>query len=98
MKTPSARFSNSPSGIARVEVSAGADEAAFAAPDASGEDQPMAPVPFDLSLLDNEPAVASADSEPQADIAPISAEPAIAADAPAEPVTPEPSASPVPAE
>jgi two-component system chemotaxis sensor kinase CheA len=81
-----------------LEVSAGADEAAFAAPTASGEDQPMAPVPFDLSLLDNEPAVASADSEPQADIAPISAEPAIAADAPAEPVTPEPSASPVPAE
>ena len=39
------------------EVTPGADEEAFAAQTASGEDQPMAPVPFDLSMLEDEPAV-----------------------------------------
>ena len=40
-----------------VRSHAGADEEAFAAQTASGEDQPMAPVPFDLSMLEDEPAV-----------------------------------------
>ena len=36
-----------------IEITPGADEEAFAALSASGEDQPMAPVPFDLSLLED---------------------------------------------
>jgi two-component system chemotaxis sensor kinase CheA len=78
--------SSSPSGIARSRVTAGADEAAFAAAkSASGEDQPMAPVPFDLSLLDGEPA---SRKPRQRTASPTSRRfppaPAIAADAPAE--------------
>lgn len=44
---------------ATVEITAGADEEAFAAPSASGDDQPMATVPFDLSLLEDLPAVSA---------------------------------------
>ncbi len=42
-----------------VEIKAGADEEAFAAPTASGEEQPMAAVPFDLSLLEDVSPVSS---------------------------------------
>lgn len=48
-----------------VEITAGADEEAFAAPAASGEDQPMAAVPFDLSLLEDQPAVPAEAAAPR---------------------------------
>jgi len=57
-----------------VEITAGADEEAFAAPDAMGEEQPMAAVPFDLSLLEDEPVVAAETAAPEA--APAAQEPA----------------------
>ncbi|WP_340160971.1 chemotaxis protein CheA [uncultured Hoeflea sp.] len=57
-----------------VEITAGADEEAFAAPDAMGEEQPMAAVPFDLSLLEDEPVVATETAAPEA--APAAQEPA----------------------
>tara|TARA_R110002020_G_scaffold5841_9_gene24039 strand:+ start:1420 stop:3708 length:2289 start_codon:yes stop_codon:yes gene_type:complete len=40
-----------------IEITPGADEEAFSAQTVSGEDQPMAPVPFDLSMLDDAPVV-----------------------------------------
>ncbi|WP_417432432.1 chemotaxis protein CheA [Hoeflea sp.] len=49
---------------ATVEITAGADEEAFAAPAASGEEQPMAAVPFDLSLLEDQPAVSAEAAAP----------------------------------
>ncbi|MDF1608833.1 chemotaxis protein CheA [Hoeflea sp. YIM 152468] len=51
---------------AEIEITAGADDEAFADPDASAADQPMAPVPFDLNLLDDLPVVSdeAAASEP----------------------------------
>ena len=49
-----------------VEITAGADEEAFAAPAASGEDQPMAAVPFDLSLLEDQPPVSAEAAAPAA--------------------------------
>ena len=60
-----------------VEITAGADEEAFAAPAASGEDQPMAAVPFDLSLLEEQPAVPAEAAAPAAP-APAAGEPALA--------------------
>lgn len=48
-----------------LEVTPGADEEAFAATTADGEEQPMAPVPFDLSLLDSEPADSSTEQAPE---------------------------------
>lgn len=60
-----------------VEITAGADEEAFAAPAASGEDQPMAAVPFDLSLLEDQPAVPAEAAAPAAP-APAAGEPALA--------------------
>ncbi|MCC0014368.1 MAG: chemotaxis protein CheA [Hoeflea sp.] len=60
-----------------VEITAGADEEAFAAPAASGEDQPMAAVPFDLSLLEDQPAVPAEAAAPPAP-APAAGEPALA--------------------
>ena len=59
-----------------VEITAGADEEAFAAPASNGEEQPMAAVPFDLSLLEDEPAV------PAEAPAPAAAAPEAVADAP----------------
>lgn len=60
-----------------VEITAGANEEAFAAPAASGEEQPMAAVPFDLSLLEDQPAAAA---EAAAPVSPAAAagEPALA--------------------
>lgn len=49
-----------------VEITAGADEEAFAALDAQGEDQPMAAIPFDLSLLEDVPAVSAEAAAPEA--------------------------------
>ncbi|WP_299865987.1 chemotaxis protein CheA [uncultured Hoeflea sp.] len=85
-----------------LEVTAGADEEAFAATSASGEDQPMAPVPFDLSLLDDaapvvtaaEPAaeaqtLAAADSAPEPEPAAPAPAPALAAEADAPLAPPE---------
>ncbi|KGF68503.1 chemotaxis protein CheA [Hoeflea sp. BAL378] len=40
-----------------IEITPGSDDEAFSAPTAAGEDQPMAPVPFDLSMLEEEPVV-----------------------------------------
>ena len=60
-----------------VEITAGADEEAFSAPAASGEDQPMAAVPFDLSLLEDEPPVSAEAAAPVAP-APAAGEPALA--------------------
>ncbi|MCZ4290488.1 chemotaxis protein CheA [Hoeflea alexandrii] len=60
-----------------VEITAGADEEAFSAPAASGEDQPMAAVPFDLSLLEDEPPVSAEAAAPAAP-APAAGEPALA--------------------
>ena len=57
-----------------IEVTPGADEEAFSAPSASGEDQPMAPVPFDLSMLDDEPAVAPEAAAPAAPAAEAAAD------------------------
>jgi len=57
-----------------VEITAGADEEAFAAPDAMGEEQPMAAVPFDLPLLEDEPVVATETAAPEP--APAAQEPA----------------------
>ncbi|MEM5471513.1 chemotaxis protein CheA [Hoeflea sp. AS60] len=54
-----------------VEIKAGADEEAFAALNASGEEQPMAAVPFDLSLLEDQPSVSS---EPAVSETPAAAE------------------------
>ena len=74
-----------------IEIKAGADEEAFAAQTASGEDQPMAPVPFDLSLLEDEPAapVAEAAADPVAEPVPAKAEqPAVPAAAEEEPLAP----------
>ncbi len=62
-----------------VEITAGADEEAFAAPDAQGGDQPMAAVPFDLSLLEDVPAVSAEAAAPEAP-APAAAAPAAAGD------------------
>lgn len=62
-----------------VEITAGADEEAFAAPDAQGGDQPMAAVPFDLSLLEDVPAVSAEAAAPEA-AAPAAAAPAAAGD------------------
>ncbi|MBU4531149.1 MAG: chemotaxis protein CheA [Hoeflea sp.] len=72
------------------EVTPGADEEAFAAQTVLGEDQPMAPVPFDLSMLDDEPAMPVAAAEPAVVVsmpAPAVAEPAAnpAEDAPLAP-------------
>ncbi|VVT25745.1 chemotaxis protein CheA [Hoeflea sp. EC-HK425] len=64
-----------------VEITAGADEEAFAAPDAQGGDQPMAAVPFDLSLLEDVPAVSAEAAAPEAPApAPAAAAPAAAGD------------------
>lgn len=60
-----------------VEITAGADEEAFAAPAVSGDDQPMAAVPFDLSLLEDQPAVSAEAAAPAAP-APAAGEPALA--------------------
>lgn len=60
-----------------VEITAGADEEAFAAPAASGEDQPMAAVPFDLSLLEDQPPVSAEAAAPAAPAA-AAGEPALA--------------------
>ena len=49
-----------------VEITAGADEDAFAAPDESGEEKPMAAVPFDLSLLEDAPVVSTEAAAPEA--------------------------------
>lgn len=49
-----------------VEITAGADEEAFAATTDSGEEQPMAAVPFDLSLLEDAPAIAAEAAAPEA--------------------------------
>jgi two-component system chemotaxis sensor kinase CheA len=49
-----------------IEITAGADEEAFAALDAQGEDQPMAAIPFDLSLLEDAPAVSAEAAAPEA--------------------------------
>ncbi|MEQ8481896.1 MAG: chemotaxis protein CheA [Hoeflea sp.] len=70
-----------------LEITPGADEEAFAALSAQGEDQPMAPVPFDLSMLDDEPAVAPGEEPAEVAAAP---EPAAAAPANADeaPVAP----------
>ena len=53
-----------------VEITAGADEEAFAAPASNGEEQPMAAVPFDLSLLEDEPAVPAEAPAPAAALSP----------------------------
>jgi two-component system, chemotaxis family, sensor kinase CheA len=60
-----------------VEITAGADEEAFAAPASSGEEQPMAAVPFDLSLLEDQPTVSAEAAAPQAP-ASAAGEPALA--------------------
>ena len=60
-----------------VEITAGADEEAFAAVDAQGDDQPMAAVPFDLSLLEDAPAISAEAAAPPA-AAPAAAAPAAA--------------------
>jgi two-component system, chemotaxis family, sensor kinase CheA len=60
-----------------VEITAGADEEAFAAPAASGEEQPMAAVPFDLSLLEDQPPVSAEAAAPAAPAA-AAGEPALA--------------------
>ena len=41
----------------QIEITPGADDEAFPAQTVTGEDQPMAPVPFDLSMLEDEPVV-----------------------------------------
>jgi len=69
---------------ATIEITAGADEAAFAAPSASGDEQPMAAVPFDLSLLEDQPAVAPEAAAPAAEPAAAAAP---AADAPLAPAS-----------
>ncbi|MDP3526164.1 MAG: Hpt domain-containing protein, partial [Hoeflea sp.] len=58
------------------EVKPGADEALFSVHTDSGEDLPMAPVPFDLSMLDEEPAAAApvADAPAPAVVAAVSVE------------------------
>lgn len=61
-----------------IEVTAGADEEAFSAQSVSGEDQPMAPVPFDLSMLEDELAVPVEAAAPAA----VVSTPAVVADAP----------------
>jgi len=65
---------------ATVEITAGADEEAFAAPAASGAEQPMAAVPFDLSLLEDQLAVSAEAAAPEAP-APAAAEDAALAPA-----------------
>lgn len=49
-----------------VEITASADDEAFSAPNASGEEQPMAAIPFDLSLLEDEPVVPVETAAPEA--------------------------------
>jgi two-component system chemotaxis sensor kinase CheA len=77
-----------------LEITAGADEEAFAAKSESGEEQPMAPVPFDLSLLDGASSAAPEEAQseaeapapaatPAAEVAPAEAAPA--AEAPLAP-------------
>jgi len=61
-----------------VEITAGADEEAFSAPDAAGEEQPMAAIPFDLSLLEDEPVVVA---EAEAPVAAAAEQPAALAPA-----------------
>lgn len=73
-----------------LEITAGADEEAFSALSASGEDQPMAPVPFDLSLLSDAPSLDPA-KQPEAEVAAVpaaAAAPAAAAPAAEAPVAP----------
>jgi two-component system chemotaxis sensor kinase CheA len=77
-----------------LEITAGADEEAFAAPSASGEDQPMAPVPFDLSLLSDAPSLAPEDVQPEAAAAPEAAKAAAAAPVAAAPAEEAPLAPP----
>ena len=60
-----------------VEITAGADEEAFAAPTNSGEEQPMAAIPFDLSLLEDQPAISTEVAAPEA-AAPAAEEAALA--------------------
>lgn len=60
-----------------IEITAGADEEAFSAPSASGEEQPMAAIPFDLSLLEDEPLVPAEAAAPEAPAA-AAGEPALA--------------------
>lgn len=69
-----------------LEITAGADEEAFSATSASGEDQPMAAVPFDLSLLSDAPSLAPEEVQPEATPEPAAAPAAapVAAAAPAE--------------
>ncbi|WP_417425921.1 chemotaxis protein CheA [Hoeflea sp.] len=47
-----------------LEISTGADEDMSATAEASGGEEPMAPVPFDLSLLDDAPVMAAQAVEP----------------------------------
>ncbi|WP_420410599.1 chemotaxis protein CheA [Hoeflea sp.] len=70
-----------------LEITPGADEEAFAAQSEDGEDQPMAPVPFDLSMLDDVPAVAAVEEPAEAADAPApaAAAPAAADEAPVAP-------------
>ncbi|WP_422372634.1 chemotaxis protein CheA [Hoeflea sp.] len=72
-----------------LEITPGADEEAFAALSPEGEDQPMAPVPFDLSMLDEAPAVAPGEEPAEAAAAPeaSAAAPATAEDAPVAPAS-----------
>ncbi|OCW56215.1 chemotaxis protein CheA [Hoeflea olei] len=70
-----------------IEVTPGADEELFSVHSDSGEDLPMAPVPFDLSMLDEEPAVPAEEATPSnvvelAKPAAAVQEPAAAAEAP----------------
>ena len=55
----------------QIEITPGADEEAFSARTVTGEDQPMAPVPFDLSMLEDEPAIPAEAAAPV--VVPISA-------------------------
>jgi two-component system chemotaxis sensor kinase CheA len=71
-----------------LEITAGADEEAFGALSPEGADQPMAPVPFDLSMLDEAPAVAPGEEpagEAAAEPEPAAAAPAAAEEAPVAP-------------
>ncbi|MCY0149900.1 chemotaxis protein CheA [Hoeflea sp. G2-23] len=54
-----------------LKISAGADDEAPATADASGGEQPMAPVPFDLSLLDDAPLVSAESVKSVAAAAPV---------------------------
>jgi two-component system chemotaxis sensor kinase CheA len=78
-----------------LEITAGADEEAFAAKSESGEEQPMAPVPFDLSLLDGASSAAPEEAQSEAEApAPAAAPAAEVAPAEAAPAAEAPLAPP----